>query len=337
LNPIRDRFVTLNPYDREAVPGTILKLEDENFADERREERCELYCYAVSEKLYVLFTLDARGEPVIRKYSSHVLGQYRSPIPGDRHGWIIDAWEREIRGALGHSVEPFPWEQYPAISQLTLTTWSVFKPYRESVDLRPFDFLAVGVVNRSAIDLAIEDVARAERCCEEPRPACALFSDLARWRQQDWRCLRCGTAWDFERRPRLKTYASLIRSTLQGAERKRLAPDGSIPTRQTRGLLIPRRVHVEHLTSIGKEVIVDPTGTDEGLTAEMLGATQVLEYETLEERVKALRPAIRAIGLKKIAKVIGLSDRALRAIANQDVVSRKSTIEKLETVFSWRR
>jgi DNA-binding phage protein len=337
LETLRERFATLNPYDREAVPGTILKLEDENFTDERRDQRCELYCYAVSEKLYTLFTLDARGEPVIRKYSSHVLGQYRSPILGDRHGWIIDAWKREIRGALGHSVEPFPWERYPAISQLTLTTWSVFKPYRENADLRPFDFLAVAIVNRSPIDLAIEEVAHAERCCGEPRPACALFSDLARWREKDWRCLRCGEPWDLDARPRLKTYASLIRSTLRGAERKRLAPDGSIPTRQTRGLLIPRPVRVEQLTPIGKEVIVDPTGTDEGLTAEMLGATQVLEYESLAERVNALRPAIRAIGLKKIAKAVGLTDRALRAIVNQGAVPRKSTVERLETVTRAKR
>jgi hypothetical protein len=111
------------------MPGTIPKLEDENFTDERRKERCELYCYAISEKLYALFTLDERGEPVIRKCSSHVLGQYRSPISGDRHGWIIDAWKREIRASLGRPVEPFTWEQYPASSQLTLTTWNVFEPY----------------------------------------------------------------------------------------------------------------------------------------------------------------------------------------------------------------
>ena len=334
VDAIRERFAALNPYDREAVHGTILKLEDENFTDDRREERCELYCYAVSEKLYALFTLDERGEPVIRKYSSHVLGQYRSPIPGDRHGWIIDAWKREIRSALGRPAEPFPWEQYPAISQLTLTTWNVFEPYRENEWLRPFDFFAVGVVNRSAIDLAIEEVEGLERCCDEPRPGCPLFADLAQWREQDWRCLRCGTPWDFERRPRLKTYGSLVRSALQGAEHKRLAADGSVPTRQTRGLLIPRSVRVEHVTPIGKEVIVDPTDTDEDLTAEMLGATAVLEYEDLSERIDALRAKIRAFGdNKQLAKESGLSDRALRAIVNQGVPPRKSTIEKLEAAL----
>jgi hypothetical protein len=334
VEAIRERFVSLGPYDRAIVPGSVLKLEDENFTDKTRNARCELWCYAVSEKLYALFTLDARGEPVIRKYSSHVLGQYRSPVQGDRQGWIINAWKREIRAAFGKPVKPFTWERYPALSQLTLTTWSVFEPYRENERLRPFDFLAVAVVNRSAIDLAIEEVAGFERCCEEPRPACALFPDPAKWREQDWRCLRCGTPWDFERRPRLKTYGSLIRSTLQGVERKRLAADGSVPTRQTRGLLIPRPVSVAFKTAIGKEVIVDPTDTDEGLTAEMLGATEVLEYENLSQRVDALRAKIRAFGDNKhLAKESGLSDRALRAIVNQGVLPHKSTIEKLEAAL----
>jgi hypothetical protein len=65
----------------------------------------------VSEKLYALYSLDERGEPVIHKYSSHVLGQYRSPLPGDSHAWIIEAWEREIRAALGAPIEPFPWDR----------------------------------------------------------------------------------------------------------------------------------------------------------------------------------------------------------------------------------
>jgi len=34
-----------------------------------------------------------------------------------------------------------------------------------------------------------------------------------------------------------------------------------------RGLTIPRPVRVDSIVLIGKEVIVDPTDTDEGLTA----------------------------------------------------------------------
>jgi hypothetical protein len=333
VEAIRERFTSLIPYDRAIVPGSVLKLEDENFTDKARKVRCELWCYVVSEKLYTLFTLDAGGEPVIRKYSSHVLGQYRSPIQGDRHEWIIDAWKREIRAALGKPTETFAWEKYPAISQLTLTTWNVFEPYRENDRLRPFDFLAVGVVNKSAIDLAIEEVAGLERCCEDPRPGCALFPDPAKWREQDWRCLRCEAAWDFALRPRLKTYGSLIRSTLRGVERKRLCADGSEPTRRTRGLLISRPVFVETKAAIGKEVIVDPTDTDEGLTAEMLSATEVLIYENATKRLDALRTKIRATGIKLVARASGVSRSEIQAIVNEVAVPQESTIAKLESVL----
>jgi hypothetical protein len=116
-------------------PGTILKCEDENYAlnskgepDYKRRE--QLYCYADSEKLYVLFKLDEHGEPHVRKYSSLVLGQLRSPVPvprdGDPRAWIVEAWTREIRAALGKPTKPFAWEDYPAMEQLTVSTWNVF-------------------------------------------------------------------------------------------------------------------------------------------------------------------------------------------------------------------
>ena len=82
------------------------------------------------------------------------------------------------------------------------------------------------------------------------------WSDAARIHGQDARSFptrqdganRIGAAyaarlrWDFALRPRLKTYGSLVRSTLRGVERKRLCADGSEPTRRTRGLLISRPV-----------------------------------------------------------------------------------------------
>ena len=341
VEAIRERFTALNPYDQsiENVRGSILKLEDENFVDKARTERCELFVYPIAPKVYALFILDERGEPVIRKCSQHVLGQYRSPIPGDndpdrrdhRHDWIKAAFVREIRAALGKPAEAFEWERYPAISPLTMTTWSVFKPYRENKELRPFDFLAVGIVNDShnPVYRAIEEMRHSQSCCKSPRPACALFGDLSKWREQDWRCLRCGESWNFDLRPRLKTYGDVIRHTIQGVARKRLCADGSEPTRESRGLTIPRPVHVETVTPIGKEIIVDPTDTDEEFTAEMLNATAVLEYRDPDEDLEALRSAVREIGVKPVAREIGMSDRRLRAFVNKGVHPHGSTIDKL--------
>lgn len=330
VEAIRERFADLNPYDRSIIRGSILKLEDENFTDAARKQRCELWCYAVGEKLYALFTMLGDGEVCVRKYSSHVLGQYRSPIEGDRHEWIVDAWKREIRAALGYQVAAFGWEQLPAISQLTISTWTVMQPYLRNQTLRPFDFLAVGTVSHSLADIA----SRPSVCCKEPRPACALFTNPADWRAQEWRCLQCGARWDFDRFPRLRTYGDVIRSSLRGVQRKRLYADGSeLNSAAMRGITIPRPVRVESMTRIGKEIIVDPTDTDEGLTAELLSATSVLEYHDPSDKRDDLRARIKFVGVSRVARESGVSRSTVKAFVNQGTMSRRSTISKLESAI----
>ena len=169
----------------------------------------------------------------MRKYSSLVLGQLRSPTSGDPHAWIIDAGTREIRGALGLPVEPFAWEAYPATEQLTMSTWNVFKSYQECA--RPADFLIVGIISQDRKDVA----ACPRYCCKKPRPSCLLFDDAAEWPTQEWRCLGCGAAWDFNTFPRLRTYGELVERTLQKVDRKRLNADGSEPIRVMRGTTDP--------------------------------------------------------------------------------------------------
>lgn len=60
-----------------------------------------------------------------------------------------------IRAARGATVERSAWEDYRATSQLTLSTWNVFRPYRNNKRLQPFDFLAVGVLNQNLYSPAI--------------------------------------------------------------------------------------------------------------------------------------------------------------------------------------
>jgi hypothetical protein len=54
VEAIRGRFEAVNPYDRSAVPGSVLKLEGENL-DPTTGERRQLWCYAISAKRYQLF------------------------------------------------------------------------------------------------------------------------------------------------------------------------------------------------------------------------------------------------------------------------------------------
>jgi hypothetical protein len=336
VEAVRQRFAGLNRYNPSAISGTILKCEDENYVlapDGKPDYTCreQLYCYAVSEKLYALFTIDEHGKPHVRKYSSLVLGQLRSPVPvlrdGNPRAWIVEAWTREIRAALGKSVESFPWEDYPAMEQLTISTWNVFHPYQAHA--RPFDFLIVGLISQDRADIA----ARPKYCCKKPRPSCFLFDDPAQWRDQEWRCLSCSAAWDFDTFPRLHTYGELVQRTLRTVDRKRLNADGSEPSTVMRGVTIPRPVHVKSRTRIGKEITVDPTDTDEDFTAEMLSATDVLEYRDPEERHGALRSQIRAVGNKRVAYESGVSLRTIQMFVNDGTAPHESTLAKIEAAL----
>jgi hypothetical protein len=336
VEAVRQRFTPLNRYNPGAISSTILKCEDENFALGRHGKpdytcREQLYCYAVSEKLYALFTIDEHGEPHVRKYSSLVLGQLRSPVPvprdGDPRAWIVEAWTREIRAVLGKPVKSFPWEDYPAMEQLTISTWNVFNPYQTFA--RPFDFLTVGIISQDRKDVA----ACPKYCCKKPRPSCLLFDNPAQWRTQDWRCLSCGAGWDFDTFPRLRTYGELVQRTLQTVDRKRLNADGSELTTVMHGATIPRPVHVKSRTQIGKEITVDPTDTDEDYTAEMLTATDVLEYRNHEEKLDALRAAVRAAGIKRIARLSGVHRSKVQAFVNQRATPHPPTIAKIEAAL----
>jgi hypothetical protein len=232
VEKIRKRFEALNPYRTNV--GPLLKPEKQNFAADGRTQT-KLWFYGVSEKAYAMATFDARGDLVIRKYSAHALGQYRSPIAGDRkREWIEAAWRRKIRATFGSAVELFPWEDQPALAQLTLSTWSVM-PYLKNPNIRPFDFLLVATPTRSFSDFASGYGA----CCADPRPSCFLFDDPAAWESQEWRCLRCAQPFPSLR---FRSYASVLRGTLDSFEVKRLCANGAEPGEHTmRGLTIPRR------------------------------------------------------------------------------------------------
>jgi DNA-binding phage protein len=213
------------------------------------------------------------------------------------------------------------------MEQLTISTWNVFNPYQAHA--RPFDFLIVGLISQDRADIA----ACPKYCCKEPRPSCLLFDDPAQWRAQDWRCLSCGATWDFDTFPRLRTYGELVQRTLQTVDRKRLNADGSEPTTVMHGVTIPRPVQVTSRTRIGKEITVDPTDTDEDFTAEMLSATDVLEYRAREEKLEPLRAAVRAAGIKRVARVSGVPRSQLQGFVSRRTTPNTATIATIKAAL----
>lgn len=139
-----DFFEPLNPYKK---PGSILKVEDTNFAP-GTEDLQPLYCFAISAKRYALFNLDKRGRPVIRKASAHGLGHFLAPyseedapksipkpstplseIGVDR--WHYDLWFKVIEAAFGTRPKNFALDYHPALSLPALTRFGVSSPALE--------------------------------------------------------------------------------------------------------------------------------------------------------------------------------------------------------------
>jgi hypothetical protein len=322
VDNILDDLAALKVYD---LDGSSFKIEDENVGDDG--ERREVVFLGSREKSYCLFVIGANGTPTPVKTSAHTIGQYRSPYPTDRERrWIGEAWQHAIRETLGMPIETPVWFELPATSELTLTTLNLMEHYDKTSN--PFDFLAVG-------QLAYPGLLR---CCTAPRPSCTLYKDRTKWADQPWRCLSCGAPIDpylaDTEQPIFKTYRRVVASLAHAVELKRLGADGAEPAPETtRGLTIPRPVHVKSIEHMGKEVMVDPTDTPEELTAEQLSATDPLIYREARKVHDRLRARIRSAGISVIAREAKVSRSVVKAFVNQGTGPHASTIAKIEAAL----
>jgi hypothetical protein len=103
-------FEQLNPYNRKIIPGSVLKIEDDNFDPITRKQR-QLYCVAISAKRYALFVKFRNGSPALLeerknnakdRWSRHGLGHLLNPTDpeaSDRN-WTRAVWEQIVRKSL---------------------------------------------------------------------------------------------------------------------------------------------------------------------------------------------------------------------------------------------
>jgi hypothetical protein len=160
---ISNQFDALNPYDRQAVPGSILKIEDDNYDDpRRREHQRQLCCLAISAKRYALFLLKENGAPALLRsscpycgrnnkpnvahcvncykpvqpnnkedrWSEHGLGHLLNPTDpeSEDRGWIAQVWLRMIHKALGKRTQSAAFEHQPAVGRTSITSPAVMRP-----------------------------------------------------------------------------------------------------------------------------------------------------------------------------------------------------------------
>jgi hypothetical protein len=145
---ITRRFASLNPYDRAAVPGSILELKEVNFDPDTSQQR-QLSAYAISAKRYALYTLengnpkiarvvdeddaentegsvaiedDNGADPEIVEAKEHGLGHllHRVDPEGESRDWISELWEYIVY-VDGHGLpaEEPDWLGRPAITRPT--------------------------------------------------------------------------------------------------------------------------------------------------------------------------------------------------------------------------
>jgi len=254
---IVERFSTLNPYDRIAVPGSVLKIETDNYDDDH--DWRQLTCWMISSKRYVLYYLDDESEPVIVKASEHGLGHLLNPTDpeNDSRDWITETWMWLLRRELGlPTLEPH-WLDRMALSRITISTPAVLAwfdtvneglPYAGRV--KPANFMLVA--HPDPLDPS------------GAAPVAPYESDPTRWPNLPFTDRHTGQridittdAYDGTPRPgvvRVRTYRDVLVAYLAHPEAKSLAPDGRAVGRSTRGLVRVRPVRgVRPARYVGKE------------------------------------------------------------------------------------
>jgi hypothetical protein len=348
VEDIRDRFAALHPYDRDAVPGSILKLEDENVAPDRTERR-QLWGYALAAKRYALFNQGEGGRPVLRKSSEHGLGQLLNPVDppdtedfaegdAERTSWMGTLWRGLVTEALGDAFTWPAWLDRPALGRITasspqmlrpFTTLNQGKPYAQQV--KPYNFLLTAYVLPLG-HLAGVDPARFH--------VVAPFETNPRtWTKLAWMNLYdpSGTRYTIRTgaslyavpgEVRVKTYRDVLAEYRRHPETKSLAPDGTLCSGQTVGLLRRRPVTALYLTHVGKE-----SNRLEEVEAGLVHDPEEVytEYEdpAHDPWHTLVVPVLKSMPRAVLAQQVGVSERTIAALRNGHVLPRAAHRERL--------
>jgi hypothetical protein len=142
VDKIAKRFESLNCYDRTKVPGSILKIEKENF---NGQKQVDLFGYAISAKRYVLYRYDEQGNIVIVDAKAHGLGYLYPPKETNeddpKSDWIFQAWRWVLEGEVA-TPRPNPdWFSIPAKMRVTVSTPAILGMLKGFT--KPFNFIHV--------------------------------------------------------------------------------------------------------------------------------------------------------------------------------------------------
>jgi len=328
VETIAGRFSALNPYERTAVPGSVLKIEDDNFEPSKRKQR-QLYCVAISAKRYALFLKDEKGVPVLLRdevnngedrWSEHGLGHLLNPSDPESEDreWIAQVWLNIVRKALRLKTRKARFEHLPAIGRVTISSPAVMRPFanlnkgkRYGEQIKPFNFLLTCHVNELGHPPGTDP--------DRFHLIAPYESHPKRWLEMPWTEQYSGKTYGITTEgyhgnrytARVKTYGEVLREYEFHAESKCADADGKPSGKQTISLLQRRHVQIDEVKYIGKE-----SNSLEEVEAGLIHSAQNVYTEYPDQRrdewETKIRPAINIRGtLSRLEEETGLSRRAL--------------------------
>jgi hypothetical protein len=318
VREVADRFAQLNPYDRSAIPGSILKIEDDNFGPKTGVQR-QIHCLAISAKRYALCVCDRRGRPVLLRegvnnkqdrWSEHGLGHLLNPTDpeADDRDWIGAVWNKIILKSVGARTSNLPFENLPAVGRTTISSPAVIRPLAELNNgksfpdqIKPSNFLLSCHTKSFGHPPGINP--------ERFHPIGPYDPVPKHWLNLTWIDQYTGKRFGIAtmgyhgRRgtARVKTYGDVLADYEVHPESKCAGSNGKVCGKQTVGLLQRRRMWVKQLKFIGKE----SNGLEEVQSGRVHSEDRVYaEYvdRRRDEWTTRIRPMLRKMPLRVLLK-----------------------------------
>lgn len=270
VNEVSVRFAALNPYRRDIIPGSILKVDTVNFKFRSQTQR-QVYCFAISAKRYAFFLRDEEGSLLSLQedvnsdangWKEHGLGHLLNPADpeSDDRSWIEQVWLNLIRQAHGLPTHPLAFAHLPAIGRVAVTSPAVMKPlldfnagksYQDQI--KPFNFLLTAQVERFGHPSDADP--------DRFHLIAPFEKDPKKWLRCKWMDQYTGEFYRIavdgptgtRTTARVKTYADVLRDYEFHPESKCSDSTGNPCDKQTIGLLQRRHIEMIRPVPIGKE------------------------------------------------------------------------------------
>jgi hypothetical protein len=326
VNAVVRRFGALNPYDRTAVPGSILEVKEVNF-DEAGRQRA-LWCYSISAKRYTFLLYGPRGRLRVHDPSNHGLGHLLNPMDPDDESrdWIAAFWQLIVDEELGYAPKRPRWLSRPAVSRLALTSPQVRKALVGR--LWPMTFVLSAHVAPLGHPVGVDP--------EHFHLIRAYTRDPQRWTAEPWIDVHSGRRFPISTHDdlsadvaRVKTYVDVLREYRVHPEPKSAAPDGTPCGPNTVGLLVRRPIYAFGVLHIGKEAN-RLEEVEAGLVHEW-AAVQQTYSDPRDDLWLEATSILQGIPLARLAVETGVSERHLRALRN----GRKRPSPRIKAALTW--